>query len=166
MLRLNGILVTARDKVHKLIVEGRLHPNWEDYVLIHAGPIVRGNRIIALGPTTSTRMANLIEKVVENTGVRVIIGKGGLGRRGASICKRLGCVYLAFTGGAAALGAKSVKRVLKVENVELGEAEATYYLEVTDFGPLVVAIDRYGNDIYLQTLCRTATLVNAYLEDI
>ncbi len=152
--------------MHKLIAEGEVNVDWYDFVLMHTGPIIRGNRVIALGPTTSTRMANIIEEVIKKTGVRVIIGKGGLGKKGISICKRLGCVYLTFTGGASALGAKYVTEILKTENEELGETDATYYLKVKDFGPLVVSIDRFGDDLYQRTLCRSNLLIDTYLEDV
>ncbi len=166
IFKINGIIVTARDKVHKMISEGLYTPKWEGFILMHAGPIVRRGNVISLGPTTSTRMSHMIEDVIRRTGVKVIIGKGGLGKKGLKICKELGCVYLTFTGGAAALGASRAQKVLKIENEELGETEAVYYIKVKEFGPVVVSIDTFGNDLYLRSICKTETLIDLYTKDV
>jgi fumarate hydratase subunit beta len=62
--------------------------------------------------------------------------------------KQYGAVYGAFTGGAAVLAAKAVKNVKSVEWYDLGMPEAMWILEVEDFGPLTVAIDAHGNNLF------------------
>jgi len=80
--------------------------------------------------------------------VRVVIGKGGMGRRTTEGMKKYGAVYGAFTGGAAVLAAKAIKNVKSVEWFDLGMPEALWILEVEDFGPLIVAIDTHGNNVF------------------
>jgi fumarate hydratase subunit beta len=62
--------------------------------------------------------------------------------------KQYGAVYGAFTGGAAVLAAKAVKNVKSVEWFDLGMPEALWIFEVEDFGPLTVAIDSHGNNLF------------------
>jgi tartrate dehydratase beta subunit/fumarate hydratase class I family protein len=78
------------------------------------------------------------------------VGKGGVGEDVARELRRLGCVYLAFTGGAGVLAASAVERVEKVLWQKLGAAEALWVLYVRNFGPLVVAIDLHGGNLYLR----------------
>ncbi len=87
---------------------------------------------------------------VRRTGVRALVGKGGLGEEVAVELARLGCVYLAFTGGAAVLAAQAIEKVERVLWQDLGAAEALWVLRVRDFGPLVVAVDTKGNNLYLR----------------
>jgi tartrate/fumarate subfamily iron-sulfur-dependent hydro-lyase beta chain len=87
---------------------------------------------------------------VKLTGVRVLVGKGGVGGKVADQLARLGCIYLAFPGGAGALAAKSIEKIERVFWEDLGDAEALWVLNVRDFGPLVVAIDTKGNNLYLR----------------
>ena len=49
---------------------------------------------------------------------------------------------------AAVLAAQSIKRVRSVEWLDLGMPEAMWVLEVQEFGPLVVAIDSHGNNLF------------------
>lgn len=51
--------------------------------ILHAGPIIRSlgdekYEIVSVGPTTSMRMEKFEYEFVEATGVRVIVGKGGM----------------------------------------------------------------------------------------
>jgi fumarate hydratase subunit beta len=77
-----------------------------------------------------------------------VVGKGGMGKKTADAMKRYGAVYGAFTGGAAVLAAKAVKLVKSVEWSDLGMPEAMWILEVEDFGPLTIAIDAHGNNLF------------------
>ncbi len=52
--------------------------------ILHAGPIVRDHgddkfEMISVGPTTSMRMEKFEYEFVKQTGVRLIVGKGGNG---------------------------------------------------------------------------------------
>jgi tartrate dehydratase beta subunit/fumarate hydratase class I family protein len=62
--------------------------------------------------------------------------------------QKCGAVYGAFTGGAAILAAKAIKQVKNVEWLDLGMPEALWMLQIEDFGPLTVAIDTYGNNLF------------------
>ena len=157
VIYVSGTMVTARDAAHKRALElarrGESLPvDLRGAVLYHCGPVVRkvGEEweIVAAGPTTSTRMEALEADFIKAFGVRVIVGKGGMGPKTARACREYGAVYAAFTGGAGALAAKAVKRVARVEWLDLGVPEALWVLEVEDFGPLVVAIDTHGRNLY------------------
>jgi fumarate hydratase subunit beta len=46
------------------------------------------------------------------------------------------------------LAAKAIKNVRSVEWFDLGIPEAMWVFEVEDFGPLAVAIDSHGNNLF------------------
>ena len=153
---LSGTIVTARDTAHRRILEyyeqGKPIPiDLRGGVIYHCGPVVlkRDDEwiVIAAGPTTSTRMELYEASIIEKFGIRMIIGKGGMGVRTAEACRRYGAVYTVFTGGAAVLAARAIKRVLGVEWLDLGVAEALWILEVEEFGPLLVVIDSTGRNL-------------------
>jgi len=120
--------------------------------VFHCGPIVKKEddkwTVVAAGPTTSTRMDLFEDEFIKAFKVRVVIGKGGMGRRTTEGMKKYGAVYGAFTGGAAVLAAKAMKNVRRVEWFDLGMPEALWILDVEDFGPLIVAIDTHGNNVF------------------
>ncbi len=156
---LTGIIVTARDQTHKralaLLSEGKALPiGLEGLAIYHCGPIVRkeGKEYVALaaGPTTSTRLEIYEDKYIEAFKPRIIIGKGGMGKRTEEALSKVGAVYCAFTGGAAVLAAQAIMRVREVHWLDLGMPEAMWVLEVQEFGPLVVAIDSIGGNLYAQ----------------
>jgi fumarate hydratase subunit beta len=154
---ITGTMVTARDAAHRRALEfhkegKKLPVNLEGLALFHCGPIVKkeggGWRVVAAGPTTSSRMDLFEDEFIKNFKVRVVVGKGGMGKKTADSMKRYGAVYGAFTGGAAVLAAKTVKRVKSVVWSDLGMPEAMWLLEVEGFGPLTVAIDAHGNNLF------------------
>jgi len=154
---ITGTMVTARDAAHRRALEfhkegEKLPVNLEGLALFHCGPIVKkeggGWRVVAAGPTTSSRMDLFEDEFIKNFKVRIVVGKGGMGKKTADAMKRYGAVYGAFTGGAAVLAAKAVKRVKSVEWSDLGMPEAMWVLEVENFGPLTVAIDAHGNNLF------------------
>jgi fumarate hydratase subunit beta len=71
-----------------------------------------------------------------------------MGKSTVDAMKQYGAVYGAFTGGAAVLAAKAIKKVEGVEWSDLGMPEAMWILQVEDFGPLTIAIDAHGNNLY------------------
>ena len=87
-------------------------------------------------------------EVIEKLGVKLVVGKGGMGKRTAEAMKRHNAAYAIFTGGAGVLAAKAIKRVVEVHWLDLGMAEAMWVLEVEDFGPLTVMIDPTGRNFY------------------
>jgi len=157
VLYITGTMVTARDSAHKraleLFKEGKDMPiNLQGLAVFHCGPIVRKEddkwMVIAAGPTTSTRMDLFEDEFIKAFKIRVVIGKGGMGRRTAEGMKKYGAIYGAFTGGAAVLAANAIKNVKSVKWLDLGMPEALWILEVENFGPLTVAIDTYGNNLF------------------
>jgi fumarate hydratase subunit beta len=156
-LYITGTIVTARDQAHKRALEyakkGKLLPiKLEGTAVYHCGPVMskQDNKwtAIAAGPTTSTRMEIFENQFISNFKPRVIIGKGGMGENTTSAMAKYGAVYGAFTGGAAVLAAKAVKNVKDVIWLDLGMPDAMWVLEVNEFGPLLVAIDSHGNNLF------------------
>ncbi len=154
---LSGTIVTARDVAHRRALrfheEGKQLPiNLDGLAVFHCGPLVKkeyeGWRVVAAGPTTSSRMELFEAEFIKHFNVRIIVGKGGMGKKTADAMKQYGAVYGAFTGGAAVLAAKAIKRVKGVEWSDLGMPEAMWILEVEGFGPLTVAIDTHGNNLF------------------
>jgi fumarate hydratase subunit beta len=158
VLYVTGTIVTARDQAHRRALEffkeGKPLPvNLEGLAVFHCGPVVskKGDKWIAVaaGPTTSTRMDIFEDEFIKNFKVRVVIGKGGMGKKTTDAMAKYGAVYGAFTGGAAILAAKTIKSVKSVEWLDLGTPEAMWIFEVEEFGPLAIAIDSHGNNIFM-----------------
>jgi len=157
VLYVSGMMFTARDQAHKRALEyfnqGKPLPlSLEGLAVFHCGPIVKKKEdrwtIVAAGPTTSTRMEIFEDEFIKNFKVRVVIGKGGMGKRTTEAMAKYGAVYGAFTGGAAILAAKAIKSVKSVEWLDLGMPEAMWILDVEEFGPLAIAIDSHGNNLF------------------
>jgi fumarate hydratase subunit beta len=157
VIYISGTIITARDAAHKRAIEyqkeeKKLPISLEESVIFHCGPIAKksndGWEIIAAGPTTSSRMNLFEDKFIENFNIRIIIGKGGMNKKITDAMKKYGAVYAAFTGGAAILGAKAIKRVKDIKWKDLGIPEAIWILEVENFGPLTIAIDSHGKNLY------------------
>lgn len=153
-VKLTGKVFTARDLAHKYLVEE--HPDFKnelkDGVIYHCGPLIRcfffKYKVASAGPTTSLRMEKFMEKVIKKYKIKAVIGKGGFSRKMLRIFKKYNCVYLQATGGAGALLAKNIKKVINVYKLkEFGEAEAIYELEVEDF-PLIVGMDTKLGSLY------------------
>ena len=152
-----GRIVSCRDAGHRraleYLKEGKPLPlDLSGLVLYHVGPVVRkiGDRwkVLSAGPTTSMRMERYEAEFIEKTGIRIIVGKGGMGDKTAEACRRFGAVYAIFPGGAGALAAKFIEEVEKVEWLDLGIPEAMWIFRVRDFGPLIVTIDSTGENFY------------------
>jgi fumarate hydratase subunit beta len=143
-VELSGIVYTARDEAHLRMQKDGIPFDPKGAAIYHCGPVVQGNRVIAAGPTTSARM-NELSGFLLDRGVRALIGKGGMGAQVREQLKDRG-VYLAFTGGCAAL-ASSHMTLKGVFFEDLGMAEAIWVIEL-DHLPLVVGIDAQGNDLF------------------
>jgi len=143
-VELSGIVYTARDEAHLRMQERGIPFDPKGAVIYHCGPVIRDNKVIAAGPTTSARMNELSGFLIDK-GVRGLIGKGGMGKTVREQLRNKG-VYFAFTGGCAAL-ASSHMTLRGVWYEDLGMAEAIWVIEI-DRLPLVVGIDAHGNDIF------------------
>ena len=121
-------------------------------------------KVVAAGPTTSVRENPYEPAFIAATGVRLIIGKGGMDAATLTACQKHGAVYLQAVGGAAALAAAAVRRVTNVYFLEeFGAAEACWEFEVEDL-PCVVAMDSHGTSLFDQvraaSQARFAELMN------
>jgi L(+)-tartrate dehydratase beta subunit len=120
--------------------------------IFHAGPIVakqgEGWRMISIGPTTSMRMERFEKDFIERTGVKLIVGKGGMGPDTAEACKRHKALHAVFPGGCAVLAATEVEEIERVEWQDLGMPEALWVSRVKEFGPLIISIDTKGNNLF------------------
>ena len=120
---------------------------------MHAGPIVKGSEeqgyeVVAIGPTTSMRMEKLEYDFISRTGVRLIIGKGGMGSLTAEACREFGAVHCVLPAGNAVFTALCVEKISGVEWLDLGMAEALWSMRVNGLGPLIVSIDSGGRNIF------------------
>ncbi|MEM1738698.1 MAG: FumA C-terminus/TtdB family hydratase beta subunit [Candidatus Methanomethylicaceae archaeon] len=147
---LTGTILTMRDMAHvralKILRNGEKLPfDLKDRVIYHCGPLIKNNKVISAGPTTSMRMESLEGELIAITGIRAIIGKGGMGENTRRALKEYGAVYMEFPGGAGALAAKAILNIKGVYWKDLGEPEAVWILEVKNFGPCFVTMDSQGN---------------------
>ena len=154
---ISGLVYTARDEAHLMMEEKGIPFDPRGAAIYHCGPIIVDGRVVAAGPTTSARMNNLSGFLL-NSGVRALIGKGGMGETVREQLKGRG-VYLAFTGGCAALAASRMK-CRGLFYAELGMAEAVWELEF-DNVPLVVGIDSMGMDIFNDISCKAKLQFNS-----
>ncbi len=149
----NGTIFTGRDRVHKYLADGGECPvDLNDGCIFHCGPIAvhkdGGWVVTSAGPTTSARQDPYMAHVISEFGVRLIIGKGGMGDATRKACAEHGCVYLQAIGGAGALLAERITEVKGVHFLkEFGTADALWEL-VAERLPAVVAIDSNGRSIY------------------
>jgi fumarate hydratase subunit beta len=144
---ISGTVYTARDKVHALFRSGEEIPvDLAGSVIYHCGPLIRDDEVLSAGPTTSGRVARYTKEVV-GRGVRLIVGKGGISEEAESL--RGKAAYLAYPGGCGALAARHLK-VKKLHLSELGMAEGLWELEAEDWGPMIVATDSHGGDLYTE----------------
>lgn len=157
-VRLFGTVFTGRDRLHKRLGEGGAPPtDLRNGALFHCGPVVlrdpnapggAGWRIVAAGPTTSLREEPYMADILRRHGVRLVIGKGGMGPKTLAALRECGAVYLQAVGGAAALTAR---RIAAVEDVflldEFGPTEAMWRLRL-DGLEAIVGMDSHGASLF------------------
>jgi L(+)-tartrate dehydratase beta subunit len=158
VIYLTGDIVTGRDDVHHRVVIGGKEPpvDLKGKAIFHAGPIMKKissdgepdkYKVISVGPTTSMRMEKAQAEFLEKTGVKIIIGKGGMGPKTTKGCVDNCAVHTIFPGGCAVVAAEEVIDCEGVEWLDLGMPEAMWKLKCDKFGPLIVSIDSYGNNL-------------------
>jgi len=151
-----GTIATGRDEVYHRVVEENIMPpvDLNGMAIYHAGPIVKtlGNNheLVSIGPTTSMRMEKWAADFIKKTGVKVMIGKGGMGEKTASACKELGAIHCVYPGGCAVLGASQIEKIENCYWDEFGMAECLWVMKTRSFGPLIVSIDAYGNNLFAE----------------
>ena len=149
----NGHIFGIRDATQIRMFDQQQEPpvDLKGAICIHTAPSLRkvGDRWekSSIGTTTSTRMERFTPPLIENYGVRAVVGKAGLLEGSLDAMKKFGACYLAIVGGAAALETTQIEEVEEVYWEDL-HPEAIYKFRVKDFGPLIVAMDSHGNHLY------------------
>ena len=149
----SGLMYTGRDAVHAHLMKNPPPVDLRGSVLYHCGPVVvrEGNswKVTAAGPTTSIREEPYQADILKKYGVRVVVGKGGMGAKTLAGLKESGAVYLNAIGGAAQFYARCIEAVEGVSLMEFGTPEAMWHLRVRDF-PAIVTMDAHGNSLHKQ----------------
>ena len=175
IIYLTGHITTCRDVAHRRLVEyGRKLPvDVRDGAILHAGPIVLkvdGSddryEMVSVGPTTSMRMEKFEYEFVKETGVRLIVGKGGMGPNTERACQEFKALHLVFPAGNAVLAATEVEEIESANWKELGMPETLWTCRVKEFGPLIVSIDTHGNNWFEQKKVEYNATKEEVLEDI
>lgn len=165
---LSGVIVTARDAAHKLMVESKpdfIREYLKDGVIYHCGPVVKQDAkgewsFVSAGPTTSSREEPYQSTVIKEYGVRAVIGKGGMGPKTLEGLKENCAVYLHAVGGSGSLTAAKVKKVKEVFMMEeFGTPEAFWVIEVEDF-PVIVTMDSHGGSLHANILEDSGKIYN------
>ena len=151
---ITGPVHTGRDRFHKYFADG--HPidvDFRDGALYHCGPVIvrdgDGWAVKAAGPTTSVRENPYEPAFIAASGVRLIIGKGGMDAATLAAMGKYGCVYIQAVGGAAAVSAAALRRVTGVSYLEeFGAAEACWHFDAGFTG--VVAMDTHGRSLFAE----------------
>jgi fumarate hydratase class I len=159
---ISGRMYTGRDAVHSHLMKHDPEVDLNGAVLYHCGPVVKkqeqdpaspkptgggGWAVTAAGPTTSIREEPYQADIIKKFGVRVVIGKGGMGAKTLAGLKESGAVYLNAVGGAAQFYARCIEGVAGVSHMEFGTPEAMWHLQVRDF-PAIVTMDSHGNSLH------------------
>lgn len=154
-----GHIIGIRDRTQIRIFDQGMEPPMDlrGAFLLHTAPNVRKvgedaegrgrYEKICIGTTTSARMVRFTEGLGAQYGVRAICGKGGFPDEAIEPMHRLGMVYLAIVGGAAALETTQIEEIEEVAWEEL-MPECLWKFRVKDFGPLIVGIDAHGGSLY------------------
>jgi L(+)-tartrate dehydratase beta subunit len=153
-----GHIIGIRDRTQIRIFDQGVEPPMDlrGAFLLHTAPNVRKVAApdgtaryekICIGTTTSARMVRFTEPLGAQYGVRAICGKGGFPDEAIEPMQRLGMVYFAIVGGAAALETTQIEEIEEVMWEEL-MPECLWKFRVKDFGPLTVGIDAHGNSLY------------------
>jgi L(+)-tartrate dehydratase beta subunit len=145
------------------------------HAVIHTAPNVRrvpvsaehpaGYAPVCIGTTTSDRMERFTRPLMEQYGVRLIIGKGGLRDASQHAFAELGGAYLAIVGGTAALETTWIERIEDVDMDDLNP-ESLWQFAICDFGPLRVAMDSHGGSLYRTVQAESAARRAAVLASL
>jgi L(+)-tartrate dehydratase beta subunit len=156
---LEGTLFGIRDATQIAMFDRdrRTRLDLRGHAAIHTAPNVRkldpspahptGYQPVCVGTTTSARMERFTTPLMEREGVRLIVGKGGLGPGSLAAFSRLGGAYLAIIGGTAALETTWIEAIEDVDLDDLNP-ESLWKFRIRGFGPLLVAMDSHGGSLY------------------
>ena len=155
----NGTLYGIRDAtyIHMFDRGRKTRFDMNGHAVIHTAPNVKkveksaqypaGYAPVCIGTTTSARMERFTRALMQDYGVRIVIGKGGLAQGSLDAFAELGGIYLAIVGGAAALETTWVEAIEDVDLDDLNP-ESLWKFRVSGFGPLLVSMDSHGGSLY------------------
>src|SRR4051812_38331370 len=153
---LNGTLFGIRDAtyIHMFDRGRKTRFDMNGHAVIHTAPNVRkdpkqptGYAPVCIGTTTSDRMERFTRPLMQQYGVRLTIGKGGLRADSLDAFRDIGGAYLAIIGGTAALETTWIEAIEDVDLDDLNP-ESLWKFRVRGFGPLLVAMDSAGGSLY------------------
>ena len=150
---LSGYIFTGRDAAHKRLIAAlnageKLPIELAGQMIYYVGPCPAppGWPVGSAGPTTSYRMDAYAPRLMRESGLLGMIGKGDRSDAVIDAMREVGAVYFAATGGAAALITRRITSCEVVAYEDLGP-EAIYRMQVDELS-LVVAIDAQGRNLY------------------
>ena len=158
---LHGTLFGIRDgtQIHMFDRGRKTRFDLRGHAVIHTAPNVKtvakseefpaGYAPICVGTTTSDRMERFTRPLLQQYGIRVIIGKGGLRDDSLAAFAELGGAYLAIIGGTAALETTWIEAIEDVDLDDLNP-ESLWKFRVRSFGPLLVAMDSHRASLYAE----------------
>jgi L(+)-tartrate dehydratase beta subunit len=170
-VHVTGIVYGIRDATQIRIFDEGVKPpvDLSGSVCLHTAPNVKkvGDRYypVCVGTTTSTRMERFTPGLLEHYGVKAIVGKGGLLDESVRAMRKFGGCYLAIVGGAAALETTQIEAIEEVYWEDL-MPECIWKFRVKDLGPLTVAIDSHGGDLYAQVKNEARKKMQGLLQEL
>ena len=127
----------------------------EGGIMYHTGTIFRRREdgsydFRAIGTTTSSKFNGLTGDFIRKTGIRAVMGKGGMDQHTLDAMEDCGCVYLALVGGCSAIYTEKVECLEKEYCPEshTSWADNMLKLRVKNYGPMFVSMDAHGHSIY------------------
>ena len=155
VIYLDGTLVTCRDVAHRRLIEEKreLPVDINGLAIFHAGPIIRTlgldkYEMVSIGPTTSMRMEKFEKEFIEQTGAKLIVGKGGMGAGTQEGCVKHKALHVVYPAGCADQAATQVEEIQDAHWKDLGMPETLWVCKVKEFGPLIVSIDPHGRNLF------------------
>lgn len=151
---INGPMYTGRDALHKYLMDHDAPIDLNGAAIYHCGPVMAKDEagewhVKAAGPTTSSREEPYQGTIIKKFGIRMVIGKGGMGAKTLAALQEHGGVYLNAIGGAAQYYAQCFKKVNGVDFLEFGTPEAMWHLQTEGFAA-IVTMDSHGNSLHAE----------------
>lgn len=151
LVLISGKMFTARDAIHAHLMTNDSPIDLTGQIIYHCGPVILKDenswKVLAAGPTTSSREEPYQAEIIRKNKVRAVIGKGGMGNKTLKALKDFGAVYLNAIGGAAQYYSRCIEKVEGVNFLEFGTPEAMWHFKVKNF-PAIVTMDANGNSLH------------------
>ena len=170
-----GEVLTVRDMAYERILKAldsqeALPFSLEGKAIWHAGPITKPEggkwKPVSVGSTTSSRFSGPASRLIEKMGVKMVIGKGFMGPQALEAFKTYGAVYAHTAGGTAAYYASQIPEIQAVHWLDLGMPAAVWVLKVKRLGPLIVAMDSHGKNIFDELQSRVDNSLKRIFTDL